>query len=164
VGPGRPEGPGRIPWRANRLRHRGAAKSLAGRRPADRRAAGAGGGPPALARHVYYTGECAFAIDEILGIATDSRPLKWVDTCQTEGRELGITMIVATQRPARIPLVLVSEADAFLVFYLALEKDRDRLAEIIGPYTNPGYRTFRPVYYAHGLTAAVECAPLPFVK
>lgn len=118
----------------------------------------------AVARLVYYTGECAFAIDEILGIATDARPLRWVDTCETEGRELGITMIVATQRPHRIPLVLISEADAFLVFHLALEKDRERIAEVIGPYRDPGKRTFRPVYYGPTLTAAVECAPLPFVK
>lgn len=113
-----------------------------------------------VARIVYYTGEAALAVDEVLGIATAARPLVWLEAVLTQGRELGITTIVCSQRPRRIQTTIVSEADHVIAFYLNRRDDREEVADVVGDYANPPYKTFRYVYWTGSLDTAVECAPL----
>lgn len=113
-----------------------------------------------LCRLAYYGQELILGIDEIVGIASANRPIRWLDAVQTQGRELGITTLICSQRPVGIPMTLRSEAEHVLVFSLNLDEDRDAVAKIIGPYVDPGFRTYRPVYWGGGLDRPVECAAI----
>jgi len=50
-----------------------------------------------------------------------------------QGRELELTVLMATQRPQRIPVIAGSEADVVISFYLKTKADRDRVEEWVGP-------------------------------
>jgi DNA helicase HerA-like ATPase len=107
----------------------------------------------------YRTREVAVGVDEVMSIETANRPLPWLEAVRTEGRELGVTFLACSQRPLRIPLTVLTEADHFFVFQLLGRADRDLVADVIGPFAPPrlehGFLYWRP-----GLTAAVECRPL----
>lgn len=117
----------------------------------------------ALCRRAYYTGSCAVAVDELAGIATESRPLPYLDELLRRGRDPGpqgpITTLVATQRPRRIPLAVLSEAEHLFVFDLNVPDDRAFMRELVGAYEPPrlrhGFWYWRP-----DLDAAVECQPI----
>jgi hypothetical protein len=113
----------------------------------------------ACCRHAYYVGATAVGVDELAGIATASRPVRWLDVLLTRGRESGITTYVCSQRPQRIPSTVLSEAEHVFVFALNLAADRDRVAEVIGPYPEPS-RRHGFVYWRPGLTAGVETLPI----
>lgn len=53
--------------------------------------------------------------------------------CATAGREIGIGMISATQRPRGVEQRLLSEAEHWFVFHLRKPEDRKYLSERIGP-------------------------------
>lgn len=82
---------------------------------------------------VYRAGNVLLYVDETYGVVPPGRaapePLL---ACYTRGRELGIGVHAATQRPSWIPLVCMSEADWFFVFRLTLDEDRKRLASFMG--------------------------------
>lgn len=84
-------------------------------------------------RDVYRAGDCLLYIDELYGVVPPgSRPPGPLVACYTRGRELGIGVHAATQRPAWVPLFAMSEADWFFVFRLTLDEDRRRLASFMG--------------------------------
>lgn len=102
---------------------------------------------------VYRAGDVTLYVDELYGVVPPGRtapePLL---ACYTRGRELGIGVVAATQRPSWIPLVAMSEADWFFVFRLTLEEDRRRLASFMGesvmtPITDRyGFLTYNPLW------------------
>lgn len=110
-------------------------------------------------RRVYQVGSCVVAIDELAGIASAGQPIRWLDTLQTRGRELGITTVIVSQRPRRIPATVLSEAEHVFVFGLNTPADRDYIADTIGGYQQPrsehGFLYWRP-----DMAAPVELAPL----
>jgi DNA helicase HerA-like ATPase len=86
-----------------------------------------------LFEHLYEAGDLTVYIDEAYAVAPPgSKPGKWLSALYTRGRERGIGVWAATQRPAWIPLFLISEADWLIIFRLNLEADRRRLASIAG--------------------------------
>lgn len=115
----------------------------------------------AVCRVVYHAGETALAVDEIVGLASSTRPSRWLDAVLTQGRELGITAIVCTQRPRRIPPTVLSEADHILVYALNRDDDRRAVAEVIGDYPAPAFGSWRFVYWSARLTDPIESPPLP---
>jgi len=52
--------------------------------------------------------------------------------CVTCGRELGVGMIFATQRPSGIDLRIYTESEHKICFYLAHDDDRKRMAQEMG--------------------------------
>jgi DNA helicase HerA-like ATPase len=50
----------------------------------------------------------------------------------TRGREYQIEVWAGVQRPTKIPLETISEADYYFVFRLSWESDRDRMSEVTG--------------------------------
>lgn len=87
----------------------------------------------ALFKRVYYVGDCTVYIDEAYAVAGQGvRPGRWLTALYTRGRELGIGVWAATQRPTWIPLFLLSESDWFIIFRLQMREDRDRLAGMAG--------------------------------
>jgi len=86
-----------------------------------------------LFAQLYRIGDLTIYIDETYAVSPPgSKPGKWLTALYTRGRELGIGVWAATQRPAWIPLFFSSEADWLAMFRLNLEVDRDRLSGIAG--------------------------------
>ena len=70
--------------------------------------------------------------DEAFLVHHGSYAPDWLRACVTCGRELGIGMITATQRPRGIDLRLMTEAEIFAAFDLRHRDDRKRMAEMGG--------------------------------
>jgi hypothetical protein len=82
---------------------------------------------------VYRAGNVVLYVDEMYGVVPPGKAApEPLIACYTRGRELGIGVHAATQRPAWVPLVTMSEADWFFVFRLTLDEDRRRLASFMG--------------------------------
>lgn len=81
---------------------------------------------------VYNLGGLLVYIDELYGVGPPggSGALR---ALYTRGRELEIGVWSATQRPALIPLVALSEADWLFLFQLRMAEDKDRMIKLIGP-------------------------------
>jgi hypothetical protein len=117
----------------------------------------------AIAWHVFGVGETAFCLDDTMGVVSANQSAPGLDALEGQGREIGITTIVCSQRPVRIPPSITSEADSVFVFTLNRRDDREAVAEVIGDYTGPAvWHGF--VYWAPHLTAAVDCRPLERVR
>ncbi len=67
--------------------------------------------------------------DEVNLVCRGPRPTDGMRACVTSGRERGIGMLHATQRPAAIPQILYSESEHIYVFRLEKRDDRRRLSE-----------------------------------
>lgn len=81
----------------------------------------------------YSAGGVTVYIDETYGILPrGANPSPALTALITRGRELGIGLWAAMQRPTRIPLFLLSEAEWLLSFRLQLAKDKDRMSEMMG--------------------------------
>lgn len=86
-----------------------------------------------LFQDLYNAGNVTVYIDEAYAVAPPgSQPGKWLTALYTRGRERGIGVWAATQRPTWIPLFLISEADWIVTFRLNLTADRKRIADIAG--------------------------------
>lgn len=114
----------------------------------------------AVLRHAYTVTRCGVGLDEIPAGVTESKPLQWLHVILTRGRELGITTLVATQRPRRIPLPVLTEAEHVIAFDLIDTDDQDFMRRMIGAYDRPRRRHGFWYFDAGGLTPAGECAPL----
>jgi len=113
----------------------------------------------AIAWHAFHHGETAFCLDDTMGVVTANRSAPGLDAVLGQGREIGITGIVCTQRPSKIPPAITSEADHFFVFTLNRADDRETVSEVIGDYRGPAvWHGF--VYWTGALTNAVDCRPL----
>lgn len=78
-------------------------------------------------------GNVTVYIDEVYGVLdAGNRPGAYLTALYTRGRELGIGVWAATQRPSWIPLFVLSEAEWFLAFRLQLEADAKRVGSLIG--------------------------------
>jgi ABC-type dipeptide/oligopeptide/nickel transport system ATPase component len=81
----------------------------------------------------YDAEDCTIYIDELYGVLGARRaPGQYLTALYTRGRELGIGVWAATQRPTWVPLFALSESDWIYVFRLQLDTDKKRMAEIIG--------------------------------
>lgn len=72
-------------------------------------------------------------VDEVFPIVPNNRIGYWFGRCIVEGRAKGVSVWSATQRPASIPLTLMTESEHFFVFRLANPDDRKRM----GDWGNP---------------------------
>jgi len=81
----------------------------------------------------------------VLGDGAVARPA--LETVLTRGRAPGVSLVAATQRPAALPEVAVSQADLLLAHRLTAEPDRDAL------------RRARPSYVTESLTGRLPREP-----
>jgi hypothetical protein len=73
--------------------------------------------------------------DEVYGIlprGSAVNPGYWLTAVYTRGRSRHLSAWAATQRPRRIPLYMITEADWLAVYYLRAPIDRQYVAEILG--------------------------------
>lgn len=89
---------------------------------------------------VFDGGNRIIYVDEVMSITRGNRIGREYDRCLRLGRERGIGTWSATQRPAAIPLVVMTEAEHDFIFRLRNPVDRDRMAD----YTVPEVRTKVP--------------------
>lgn len=62
-----------------------------------------------------------------------SRVLAWFGAMYTQGREVNkVGVVAAVQRPSKLPLVILSEAQHNFCFRLTMDADRKRMSEIMG--------------------------------
>jgi hypothetical protein len=81
---------------------------------------------------IYRAGNVTLYIDEIYAVVPPNKTSNILFALYTRGRELGIGVWGSTQRPVWIPLVAMSEAEAFIMFRLQLDEDKKRLAAFMG--------------------------------
>jgi hypothetical protein len=78
---------------------------------------------------LYEVGNLTIYIDELYAVVDPgSKPTPEFNALYTRGREFGIGVWSGTQRPVFVPLVAISEAEAFICFRLNLIEDRQRMA------------------------------------
>lgn len=81
---------------------------------------------------VYNRHYTRLYIDEAYALLGGSNPSFHLQACLSRGRERGISTLIATQRPKRIPLIAMSESEHIYVFRLNLNDDRQRTEELTG--------------------------------
>lgn len=83
-------------------------------------------------RWIYLRKNCTVYVDEIQGVATATDFPGHMAACIQRGRELGVCLWASSQRPSRIPMIVVSEAEYSYTFRLRIDGDRKRMAEVTG--------------------------------
>ena len=73
-------------------------------------------------------------IDDIVGVISRSIAPQGMAVCYQMGRQLGITILSSFQRPAYVPLYLITESTNFYLFRLSLDKDMKRVQEAVPEY------------------------------
>lgn len=81
---------------------------------------------------VYFRYNTRLYIDEAYAILGGTNPSFHLLACITRGRERGISTVIATQRPKRIPLITMSEAEHYYIFRVQMNEDRQRVYELTG--------------------------------
>lgn len=83
-------------------------------------------------RWVYERQHCTVYVDELYAITRgDTYPWN-MGACYTRGRERNVEIWGATQRPARIPQIVFSEAEHVYCFKLRMPQDRERVEQMTG--------------------------------
>jgi hypothetical protein len=81
---------------------------------------------------IYRRGNTTAYADELTAFTKgDDYPFHF-GACLVRGRELGVEVWSATQRPTRIPMVVISESEHNYVFKLRLPQDRERTEALSG--------------------------------
>jgi hypothetical protein len=110
----------------------------------------------------YYglTG-CTIYVDELYMFHRGVSSGPGLTALLTRGRSKGITFIGSTQRPARISVFAMSEAQKFFVFRLIYPDDRKKLGGIIPDFEKmPTPPKFGFIYYETGESAALRYGPV----
>lgn len=80
---------------------------------------------------VYDRWHTRLYVDEAYSILGGTNPSDALQACLSRGRERGISTIISTQRPARIPVITMSESEHIYVFRLNAKRDRETAGELI---------------------------------
>lgn len=114
-----------------------------------------------VCRWCFRVGAVAVGIDDLPGeLAVNGQRSPGLENLYRQGRTRQVTTIGCIQRPKSMPLVMLTEASHLFVFSLLLPEDRDRIRGLIGDYPLPR-RQHGFVYARPGVSAPIECSPLP---
>jgi hypothetical protein len=81
---------------------------------------------------IYTRKNCTVYTDEIFAVMGEAgKPPHWFNAILTRGRSLHIRSISCTQRPFRVPITTLSEAEHYFCFQLKLRDDVKRMAELM---------------------------------
>ncbi len=81
---------------------------------------------------IYQRGNCTVYVDETAAITNGNTYPYHYGAVLMRGRELGIELWSATQRPKDIPQVVLSESEHVFAFRLRLPQDRERVEQLTG--------------------------------
>jgi hypothetical protein len=120
-----------------------------------------------LCELVWRKGNIHLIADELKGVYQEGGGVKPItdhhEAIMTRGRARGIGMSNLSQRPKKIPLEAISEAEHIVAFRLNLEADRDRLGEVFGKEHTDKIRNLSGhewVYYHEALPEPVVRDPI----
>lgn len=86
----------------------------------------------AFFRWVYMRKNTTVYVDEVYGITNGDTFPYYYGACLTRGRELNVETWSSTQRPHRIPQIVMSEAEHTYCFRLRMPQDRLRVEAFAG--------------------------------
>lgn len=82
---------------------------------------------------IYQRGNTTAYADEISAITRGDNDYPFhLGACLVRGRELGVEVWSGTQRPTKIPQVILSESEHVYAFKLRLPQDRERVEALTG--------------------------------
>lgn len=83
--------------------------------------------------YIYENKNRRFYIDEATSIKFGGVKIPdGLTALINRGREPGLSTMVATQRPSRIPMNILSESEHYYIFHLRLPQDRERVEDLTG--------------------------------
>jgi len=99
---------------------------------------------------IYWRRYTRLYIDEATALKGGTNPSFHLQACIARGRERGVSTVIASQRPKRVPLILFSESEHFVVFRLNLMEDRLRVYELTGidPVEQTTLENYEFFYYS----------------
>lgn len=104
---------------------------------------------------VYFRKNTRLYIDEAYAVLGGTNPSFHLQACLTRGREKGISTIISTQRPKRIPFIFMSEAEHYYIFKVRMQEDMQRVYELTGldPVIQASLNDYEFFYFndRHGL-------------
>lgn len=111
-----------------------------------------------LLRRIWERGNCGIFVDEVYRIKIKT----WFEACMVQGRSKRVPMIVCTQRPARMPLFVFSEAQYAQIFNLTKKADRIRIEDDF-PGIGRDYHLapYHSYWYNVADRSVVEFRPVP---
>ena len=83
-------------------------------------------------RWVYERANTVLYVDEVMSITRGDEMPEFYRASLTRGRELGVAVFSSTQRPMRIPQVILSESEHYYIFSLQLAQDRAKVEQLAG--------------------------------
>lgn len=83
-------------------------------------------------RWVFERRNTTLYVDEIYAVAHGDVYPPHYGACLTRGREVGVVVYTATQRPAFVPQIMFSESEHVYCFYLKMPRDRERVEAMTG--------------------------------
>lgn len=113
-------------------------------------------------RRVLRYGRTCLVVDEAMELCSAAWILPAYKKAVTQGAELYVPVVSATQRPIGIHNVLLTEAEHFFIFDLPGEPDRGKMADFIGPGADERVGVPYAFLYA-GLASGgsvVRCPPI----
>ena len=85
---------------------------------------------------VYRRGNTCLYVDETMALGNNISYPKSLRAICTRGRTRGVTGIFLSQRPSRIPVEVMSEANHFMIFQTSYPVDKKKMQEMIPPGYN----------------------------
>jgi energy-coupling factor transporter ATP-binding protein EcfA2 len=86
----------------------------------------------AFFQYAYKLGNCQVYVDEVYSITDGDDIPDWYHACLTRGREKKVSVFSSSQRPVKIPQVILSEAEHTYTFRLQLKQDRQKVEQTTG--------------------------------
>jgi hypothetical protein len=85
-------------------------------------------------------------IDELTHVVDNVDPDEGLNNCLTRGREFGVSLLMCTQRAARIPLICYYESEYYYIHRIRGHADRKRLEQHLG-YVVPEVEQLSFLFY-----------------
>lgn len=97
---------------------------------------------------IYNRHNTRLYVDEAYSLLGGINPSRGLLACLSRGRERGISTIISSQRPARIPAVTLSEAEHYYIFQLSHPADKQRVEDITnGKITSEDIEELQPYQF-----------------
>lgn len=114
-------------------------------------------------KQFYEIGNMVIYFDEVYAVTQSASIVKpYLNAIFTRGREVAkIGVVACVQRPARIPVVFISEDEHYFIFKLNLAADRKKMSEIVGDDVKQHIKDpYGFYYYDHSLDKPVYYSQL----
>lgn len=106
--------------------------------------------------HVFARGNTLAYIDEAAMVTSGATLPRGYAACIQLGRERGVGTWHATQRPSRVPIVLLSESEHVFAFRLRHPDDAERIAKYTDPSTLERQATGNGFWYWNDSTQTLR--------